>query len=203
MSLKAKFFINLITRNDMTNKVITPVGRASFPNLMKPKLNEMSGKSEYSVDILFDKKTDLTKLKELLEKTIKEKWGTKVPKVLNNPIKDGDGTKKNGEPYGPEYHGCFFITVKNTRKPGVVDSQNQDILTEEEIYGGCFIRASVNAFAYDRSGNRGVSLSLNNVQKVKDGEAFGAARVSAADEFDVIDDEADNPDNYQSSNLLG
>ena len=187
----------------MTNKVITPVGRASFPNLMKPKLNEMSGKSEYSVDILFDKKTDLTKLKELLEKTVKEKWGTKVPKVFNNPIKDGDGTKKNGEPYGPEYHGCFFITVKNTRKPGVVDSQNQDILTEEEIYGGCFIRASVNAFAYDRSGNRGVSLSLNNVQKVKDGEAFGAARVSAADEFDVIDDEADNPDNYQSSNLLG
>jgi len=203
MSLKAKFFINLITRNDMTNKVITPVGRASFPNLMKPKLNEMSGKSEYSVDILFDKKTDLTKLKELLEKTIKEKWGTKIPKILNNPIKDGDGTKKNGEPYGPEYHGCFFITVKNTRKPGVVDSQNQDILTEEEIYGGCFIRASVNAFAYDRSGNRGVSLSLNNVQKVKDGEAFGAARVLAADEFDVIDDEADNPDNYQSSNLLG
>lgn len=187
----------------MTNKVITPVGRASFPNLMKPKLNEMSGKSEYSVDILFDKKTDLTKLKELLEKTIKKKWGTKVPKVLNNPIKDGDGTKNNGEPYNPEYHGHYFITVKNIRKPGVVDSQNQDILTEDEIYGGCFIRASVNAFAYDRSGNRGVSLSLNNVQKVKDGEAFGAARQSAADEFDVIDDEADNPDNYQSSNLLG
>lgn len=187
----------------MTNKVITPVGRASFPNLMKPKLNEMSGKSEYSVDILFDKKTDLTKLKELLEKTIKEKWGTKVPKVLNNPIKDGDGTKNNGEPYNPEYHGHYFITVKNTRKPGVVDSQNQDILTEEEIYGGCFIRASVNAYAYDRSGNRGVSLSLNNVQKVKDGDAFGAARAAAADEFDVIDDEADNPDNYQSLNLLG
>jgi len=192
----------------MTNKVITPVGRASFPNLMKPKLNEMSGKSEYSVDILFDKKTDLTKLKSIIDQTIKNRWGTKVPQVLHNPIKDGDGTKRNGEPYGPEYHGCFFITVKNTRKPGVVDSQNQDILTEEEIYGGCFIRASVNAFAYPKEGskfqgNSGVSLSLNNVQKVKDGEAFGAARVSAADEFDVIDDEADNPDNYQSSNLLG
>lgn len=184
-------------------KIITPVGRASFPNLMKPKLNQMSGKSEYSVDILFDKKTDISVLKDLVDRTIKEKWGTKTPKVLKNPIKDGDGVKNNGEPHGPEYHGHFFITIKNTRKPGVVDAQNQDILTEEEIYGGCFIRASVNAFAYDRSGNRGVSLSLNNVQKVKDGEAFGSAKASAADEFDIIDDESDNPDNYQSSNLLG
>lgn len=185
------------------SKVITPVGRASFPNLIKSRLNEMSGKSEYSVDILFDKKTDLSKLKDLVDSTIKERWGTKIPKVLIQPIKDGDGTKRNGEPYGEEYHGHYFVTVKNTRKPGVVDSQNEDILTEEEIYGGCYIRASINAFAYDRSGNCGVSFSLNNVQKVKDGEAFGAARVAAADEFDVIDEEADNPDNYQSSNLLG
>lgn len=184
--------------------IITPIGRASFPNLMKPKLNELSGKSEYSVDILFDKKTDLSKIKEAMDKAIKGKWGTKVPKVLKNPIKDGDGIKQNGEPYGPEYQGHFFITVKNTRKPGVVDAQAQPILTEEEIYGGCFVRASLNPFAYDHAANKGVSLSLINLQKVKEGEPFGeASKIAAEDEFDVIDDEQDNPANYQRSDLLG
>lgn len=188
----------------MTN-LITPVGKASFPNLFKPKLNELSNKSEYSVDILFDKKTDISPIQSAIDKAISDKWGAKSPKVLKNPIKDGDGVKANGEPYGPEYHGHFFITVKNTRRPGVVDAQTQPIIAEEEVYGGCFIRASLNPFAYDHAANKGVSLSLINVQKVKEGEPFGAAKVDAEQEFDVVDDEVDNPANYEAGNssLLG
>jgi len=184
---------------------VTPVGKASYTYLLKPKLNAKSGKMQYSTDILFDKKIDLSKLKAAIEETIKEKWGAKRPKVLHSPIKDGDGVKpKTGEPYGDEYHGCFFITTKNTRKPGVVDAQTQPILDESEIYGGCYIRASLKPFAYDVDGSKGITLYLINVQKVKDGEPFGGdAKVSPENEFDVIDDEQDNPANYQQSNLLG
>lgn len=181
----------------------TPVGRVSFPNLLKPKLNDMNPaapKMEYSVDLLFDKKTDLSPLKAAIDKAIGEKWGAKPPKGLMLPIKDGDGTKRNGEPYGPEYHDHYFITLKNTRKPGVVDANAQAIVGEEEIYGGCFGRASFNAFAYEKAGNKGVSLSLINFQKVKDGEAFGSNRIDAESDFEAIDsDEADNPANYESA----
>lgn len=189
----------------MSRNLITPVGKASFPSLFKAKLNDLSGKAEYSVDILFDKKTDLSKLNEAVKKAVQKKWQGSPPKILKHPIKDGDALKANGEPYGPEYKGHFFITVKNTRKPGVVDSQNQPILTEQEIYGGCYIRASINAFAFDHKANKGTSLSLVNVQKVKEGEPFGeATMVAAEDEFDIIDDEQDNPANYSAtSSLLG
>lgn len=185
--------------------LITPIGKASFPNLFKAKLNELSGKSEYSVDLLFDKKTDISSIKDSIAKVTKAKWGSKIPKVLKNPIKDGDGVKQNGEPYGTEYHNHFFITVKNTRKPGIVDSQAQPILTEEEVYGGCHVRASLNPFAYDHAANKGVSLSLVNLQKIKDGTPFGGeASVSAESEFDIVDEEVDNPDNYkEGSSLLG
>lgn len=180
----------------------TPVGRISYPNLLKPKLNDMNPaapKMEYSVDLLFDKKTDLSVIKAAIDKAIADKWGSKPPKGIASPIKDGDGTKpRSGEPYAPEYHGQYFITLKNTRKPGVVDAQAQPIIGEEEIYGGCFGRASFNTFAYEKGGNKGVSLSLINFQKVKDGEAFGASRIDAETDFDPIDsEEADNPKNYE------
>jgi hypothetical protein len=178
----------------------TPVGRISFPNLLKPKLNDMNPaapKMEYSVDLLFDKNTDISAIQEVINQAIGNKWGAKPPKGLRSPIKDGDGVKPmTGEPYGPEYHGHYFITLKNTRKPGVVDASNQPIIGEEEIYGGCFGRASFNAFAYEKGGNKGVSLSLINFQKVKDGEAFGSSRVDAESDFDVVDEEADNEANY-------
>ena len=188
----------------MTNKIITPIGQASYPTLFTPRLNEDNGKYYYSVDILFDKKTDLSPLKNIIDKVSKEKWGDKIPTFNHPNFKDGDAKRdKNGNEV-LAYKGKIYITVKNTRKPGVVDAQTQPILNEEEIYGGCYIRASLNPFAYDHKMNKGVSLSLTNVQKVKDGEPFsGTPRIAAEDEFDVIDDEADNPDNYKSSNLLG
>jgi hypothetical protein len=40
----------------------------------------------------------------------------------------------------------------------------------------------MNAYAYDVSGNRGVSFGLGNVQKVADGEAL-SSRTTAEDDF--------------------
>jgi len=186
------------------SNIITPVGQASYPRLFQPQLNEDNGKYYYAVDILFDKQTDLSLLKSAIDKVAKDKWGDKIPAFNHPNFKDGDlKRKKNGDKV-PAYLGKIYITVKNTHKPGVVDAQAQPILSEQEIYGGCFIRASFSPFAYDHKMNKGVSLSLKNVQKVKDGERFsGELEVHAEEEFDAIDGEQDNPANYQQSALLG
>ena len=187
----------------MTN-IKTPVGRVSYPNLLKPKLNDMNPatpKMEYSVDLLFSKDTDISVIKAAVDKAIAEKWGAKKPADLINPIKDGDvKVDKNGEPV-EAYANCFYITLKNTRKPNVVDANVQPIMSEEEIYGGCYGRASFTAYAYpklpDPRKKRGVSLSLVNFQKVKDGEPFGSVvKTDAEVDFDVMDEEADNEANY-------
>jgi len=45
---------------------------------------------------------------------------------------------------------------------------------------------SLNAFAYDRAGNRGISLGLNNIQKLADGERLDG-RLKAEDDFEALD----------------
>ena len=47
--------------------------------------------------------------------------------------------------------------------------------------------ATLNVFAYDKAGNRGVSFRLNNVQKLDDGERLDG-RLKAEDDFEAIDD---------------
>jgi len=188
----------------MSNIFITPLGRVSYPNLFKPKADtfDSSKPAKYSVDLLFPK-TDLKNcplnaLRNEIEKTIKARW-PKRPAFLNMPIKDGDGTKpKAGTPYDEAYHGCWFITLKNTRRPQVVDSQKRLIENEGDVYGGCYGKASFQLYAYDNTGTKGVMLSLNNFQKVKDGEAFGAGGTDPENDFQIEAEEADDPANYKS-----
>ena len=187
----------------MNKNYILPIGRASYISVLNPKA-DAKGTLKYSTDILWSKDTDLSGLKAVLEKAAKEKWGAKAPKNVTSFIKDGGGVRpKTGEPYAPEYHGHYFITIKIKRRPGVVDSQMQPIINDSDPYGGCYIRARVLPYAYEIDNSKGVTLYLQNIQKVKDGEPFGAARTSIDQEFDVVDEESDNPANYKSSSLLG
>jgi hypothetical protein len=159
-------------------RVTTPIFRVSFPNVFQPKLNELSGKTEYSMVMLFDKKADLKPLKELAAATVREKWGDKVPSGLRNPFRDGDVEKAGRE----GYVNVIFINAKSNQKPGVVDGDCQPIINTEDFYPGCYARATLTAYAYDNKGNRGVAFGLGNVQKVKDGEPF-SGRSRAEDDF--------------------
>jgi hypothetical protein len=165
----------------MSTNVVTPEFRVSYPNVHKPKKNELNGKEEYSVVALFSKSTDLTALKELVYKTIVEKWGPDKAKwptnsegrPLRTPFRKQDDRMKDGVlPSGYEA-GAFYLNLKSEQKPGLVDQNLQPILDPSEFYGGCFARASIRAFAYDQKGNRGVSFSLGNLQKTRDGDPFG------------------------------
>jgi len=56
------------------------------------------------------------------------------------------------------------------------------ITDEEEVYSGCYGYASVNFFAFNTAGNKGVAAGLNNVLKTRDGDYLGS-RVSAEADF--------------------
>jgi hypothetical protein len=151
----------------------TPKFRVSWPKVFKPELNKLSGKTEYSITALFPKGTDLSAMKKAAENAIIEKWGAdkiKWPKTLKSPFRDQGEKEVDGSlPAGYE-KGAIFINLKSKNKPGVVDQNVQAILDEADFYAGCYAIASVNAYAYDQAGNRGVSFGLNNIQKVADGE---------------------------------
>ena len=57
-----------------------------------------------------------------------------------------------------------------------------------EVYSGVYGRASINFYAFNSNGNRGIACGLNNLQKIRDGEPLGG-KASAESDFDTDDDD--------------
>lgn len=180
--------------NIESRKCITPEFRVSFPNVFKARAFQ-DQEAKYSLVMLFPKKTDLTALKKAAAAAATEKWGAKEkwPKNLRLPFRDG-----NDKPDTQGYEDCIFVSASNKHRPGLVDNKLQAIIDEEGFYAGCYARAEVIAFAYDTKGNKGVSFSLSNIQKLRDGEPF-SGRKAAEDVFESVDDGSDDEAAYGTS----
>ncbi len=57
-----------------------------------------------------------------------------------------------------------------------------------EVYSGVYGRASINFYAFNSNGNKGIACGLNNLQKIRDGEPLGG-KSRAEDDFAIEDDE--------------
>lgn len=164
--------------------VTTPMFRVSFPNVFKPRLNDLNGQDEFSVMALFAKDADMSAIKKAAQDAIVKKWGadqTKWPKNMRMPWRDQAEKAKDGKMPDGMVEGALFMTFKSRNRPTVVDQNLQEIIEPQKFYAGCYARASVGAFAYDNKGNRGVSFGLNHLQLMKDGEPLsGRPTVSSA-----------------------
>lgn len=179
--------------NAQPTKVVTGRARGSYVNVFAPRMNDLSGKEEYSMTLLIPKTdTDtLAKLKAAAKAAIAEKFGDKPPAGLQSPIHDGDGAKPNGGEYGEECHGHWVVNVKSTRKPGVVDANVQPVLDAAEFQSGDYCRVSLNAYAYDNK-RKGVAFGLQNVQVLAKGEPLGGGGSRAEDDFGPASGASDN-----------
>lgn len=177
-------------------KVVTPKFRLSFPELFEPKAFENQA-AKYSCRMLFDKKTDLSPLKNVVKKAIKDKWGETPPKGLVLPFKDGNEKDLEG------YEDTIVVSAASKFRPQVVDQKLEAILTADDIYAGCYARAAINAYAWEYKNakgqvmKRGVSFNLESLQKLAEGERF-VKRPDALETFDAIDDGSDDISNYAS-----
>lgn len=191
--------------------VKTPVFRVSWPAILQPKANELNADKvlEYSLVALFPKGTDLSKLKAAAKEAVIRKWGAdpaKHPKNLRNPFRDqGEKVRTDDEgkeilPGGHE-KGAIFITMKNRKKPSLVNQQVTPITDETEFYAGCYAQAVVKANAYDTKGNRGVGFYVDHIQKVRDGDPLDG-RTKPEDHFAPIAIEADAGDSSASASDL-
>ena len=157
-------------------KVITPKFRAAFVRVFEPEAFDASQEPKYSLTMLFPKDTDLSALKNAAREAAKRKWGDKPPKNLKSPFRDGDEMPYDG------YEGCIAVSATSKWKPNVVDINIHQITDPEKFYSGCYARASVQAYAYDRIA-KGVAFALINTQKLEEGEPF-ASRSRPEDDFD-------------------
>ena len=65
------------------------------------------------------------------------------------------------------------------------------ILDSSELYSGIIGRASVNFYAFNSNGNRGIACGLNNIQKLSDGTPLGGHSRAEDDFADLDDDDED------------
>lgn len=169
-------------------KVISPQAVLSYPHLFEPNLPPGATEPVYSCALVFEKGTDLSELKKAALAAATEKFGNKAEGL----IRDGKlkmPFRNDAEDKGyPE--GSIFMNVKNKSKPGVVstypgpDGKPTAIDSPDQVYAGCRVRASLRAYAYDVSGNKGVAFSLGNLQKLADGDRLDG-RKRAEDEFEA------------------
>ena len=177
------------------NEVTTGKVRLSYTHLFEPSSNVPGQDKKYSTVLLIPKTEKLTikKLRDAQQLALQEGktkvFGGKIPRVWKDTIHDGDeeaDLEKN-----PEYAGCFYMSVSSKTQPVIVDRMKLPITDPMEVYSGCYARVVIRAFAFDQAGNKGVSFGLNAVQKLADGESFGAARVDPDAVFDDLDDDDD------------
>jgi hypothetical protein len=178
--------------NQPATKVVTGKVRLSYAHLFTPKAIEEGQEPKYSVCLLIPKSDTATvkkinaaieAAKKAGEKILVNQNG-KMPTNLKMPLRDGDEERADA----PEYAGHWFINANSAQKPGVVDQNVNPVLDQSEVYSGCYARASINFFAFNKAGNKGIGCGLNNVQKLADGEPL-SGRTRAEDDFDAVDDD--------------
>ena len=171
-------------------KVVTGTVRFSYFNGWEP-VSINGSKPKYSVSVLIPKSDETTvrKVNEDINAAIEEgiaKFGGKKPNnaTIKLPLRDGD-LERDDE----AYKGHYFINANSVTAPQIVDTMTNPILDRNEVYSGCYGRVSLNFYAFNSNGNKGVACGLGNIQKLRDGEPLGG-RSSAKDDFTTsLDDE--------------
>ena len=175
-------------KNFSATKVVIPC-RISFANIWEPKAIN-GGDEKYSVSCLIpksDKKT-LARIQKAVEAAKEDgktrKWSGKIPPNLKLPLRDGDIDRPDDE----NYEDCYFLNASSKDAPQVVDRKVNPVVDPMMVYSGCYCNVSVNFYAFNATGNRGVAAGLGNIQFVRDGERL-SGKASADADFDALEDD--------------
>lgn len=181
--------------------IITPEFRVSYANIWVPKTND-KGKAVYSCTAIFPKDTDLQPLKALLMQAKEAKFPNMKGKC-KNPLRFG-----NEEEYdldkNPEYRDCWITSFRSYGRPvGVVDTQRQPIIDQQDFYSGCHAVASITAYAYDFEGTKGVAFGLRNLMKTRDDEPLAGTAKAEVDfaEMDTSKFTANNSELFEMGDI--
>lgn len=179
------------------NRVVTPYGRVSYPNLDEPREYE-EGDAKFQITLLFPKenqidklspwddyaKHDLSTMRQIAKIMTAEAYPNGLPKKFKMPFLDGDDAEWDG------YEGNWYIRFNSKKRPGAVSvSQKAIDLVDvsNTFYPGSWARVIANPYCYDKK-QKGFNFGLRHVQFICDGEPFGddPDPVKAFENFDKI-----------------
>ncbi|NMA84756.1 MAG: DUF2815 family protein [Epulopiscium sp.] len=184
-----------MSKNTNPMKVITgPETRWSYANVWEAR-SINGGTPKFSVSLIIPKSDTRTldNIKAAIEAAYKEGEaklkgnGRSVPALsaIKTPLRDGDLERPDDEAYADSY----FVNANSATAPGIVDANLDPILERSEVYSGVYGRASINFYAFNSNGNKGIACGLNNLQKIRDGESLGGKSRAEDDFATSVDDD--------------
>lgn len=173
-----------MTNSVVSKKVNTPVCRLAYPFVFQP-----DEKGKYRAVLLFPKENfNPNFIKEIVGEVKSQLQASTFKNGFpatfrSNPLKDGDVPNSMGN---TPFAGYYVLNVGSKFQPGVCasyadptkrkpDGSPAPMIIEDpnEIYGGVWARVNIHAYSYNFQGNCGIAVSMNNIQKIKDGERLG------------------------------
>lgn len=187
--------------SNSTTKLVNPMKvitgkdtRWSYANVWEAK-SINGGTPKFSVSLIIPKSDTVTvqKIKAAIQAAYEEGQaklkgnGRSVPPLtaIKTPLRDGDTER----PDDPAYANSYFINANSATAPDIVDADCNPILTRSEVYSGVYGRASINFYAFNSNGNKGIACGLNNLQKIRDGEPLGGKSSAASDFATDVDED--------------
>lgn len=171
-------------------KVVTGIVRLSYANVWEPK-SINGGDEKYGVSLIVPKSDARTvaAVNAAIDAAIKEsagKFGGKVPNraALKLPLRDGDAERED-----EAYKNAYFINANSKSAPQIVDAECRPILDRGEVYSGAYARVSINFYAFNSNGNKGIACGLGNIQKIRDGEPLGGRSTAEQDFAAPVEDD--------------
>ncbi len=176
---------------------ITVKAVLSYVNVFEPYIDPKGkDKPKYKCLLLIDKddKASVSKIKKAIAfveaKMITEKYAGKAPKKkISNTFGDGDEDKD-----GEEYENRHYINVSKLVRPAIVDRKRNPITDPEDVYSGCVANVCIEFYYYWMDESKGITASLEGIQKISDGEPLGASRIRVDEEFEELEDEDEDYD---------
>jgi hypothetical protein len=136
----------------------------SFPTFFTAKAPAPGQEPRFSGVLIFDAAAQATeefkRIKAAIVECAKEEWGQNVNlSALRLPIRKNE-EKSHLAGYSA---GGVFITAWTKARPGIIDTEGNEIIDPSLVWAGQKAQFSISPFAYTNSGNKGVSFGLRNV----------------------------------------
>lgn len=173
----------------------TPIGILSFPRVFSPRPRAQGGEPVFQVNLLLDKTAQSTPEFAALRRAVADQIDATFGQGKHN---DREFVASLRLPFrrcaekkfkGYDIEGGVYIAPWSKQRPGVVDAHRREITVPEDVWAGQLARATVAPFAYNNSGNRGVSFALNNLQICRTDTERLDGRIAAEDDFDEYGDD--------------
>jgi hypothetical protein len=170
------------------SKIILKNVRGSYVYIDEPRKGKDGKIEKYSIQLLINKDhPQLPEINRIIKQVAKDEHGAKIKStMLKMPLRDGD-TDRDSE----EYENVFFMNANASKKPGIVNKFNQ-IPSQNDMneycYSGAIFHVSINFFAFDHDGKKGVAAGLNNVMLREFGERLDGTSSATNDFADFAED---------------